>query len=262
MPFTKRSSSFLVNSCGLTALLILPASFALADEPQQKAASPKIAASTKATAGQKLDSSAARLPVEARRPVKRRLVTISGNRTTLDVRQWPLLGNPDAKYVFVEMFDYTCPHCQATHQALLGAMQQYGSDLAVIALPVPLDSSCNHAAPENNSFHTDSCETTRISIALWRVNPKQFEHFHSWMFQTRRSAAEARQYAGQLVGQEALNKELSQQWAGKYLAKHIELYQRAGGGSVPKLLFPKSTLTGEVNNTATLVSIIERELGQ
>ncbi|MGE3315406.1 MAG: DsbA family protein [Planctomycetaceae bacterium] len=202
-----------------------------------------------------------RAPVEARKPPGRRLITISGNRTTLDVRQWPLLGRPEAKYVFVEMFDYTCPHCQATHHSIKGAMERYGDELAIIVLPVPLDGNCNSAAAESNSFHTDACEITRISIAVWRVQPKRFPHFHSWLFQSRRSAAEARSYAAQLVGAKALQDELAQPWAAKYIAKNVELYRRAGAGSVPKLLFPKSTLVGEVGSTATLCDIIQRELG-
>jgi protein-disulfide isomerase len=230
------------------------------------AAEPALAdkvATTAAQANNARQSEQPRVPVEARKPPGRRLVTISGNRTTLDVRQWPLLGNPEAKYVFVEMFDYTCPHCQATHQALKGAMERYGDDLAIIALPVPLDRNCNNAAPENNSFHTDACEITRTSIAVWRVQPKRFAQFHSWLFQSSnsRSAVEARRYAAQLVGEKALQEELARPWAAKYIAKNVELYHRAGAGSVPKLLFPKSTLVGAVNSTTTLCEIIERELG-
>src|SRR5579863_5426117 len=74
---------------------------------------------------------------------KRRLITVAAGEITLDIRQWPLLGKPDAKYVFIEMFDYTCPYCRATHQAVRGAMEHFGDNLAIIALPVPLDSACN-----------------------------------------------------------------------------------------------------------------------
>ena len=192
---------------------------------------------------------------------KRRLISITNSETALDVRQWPLIGSPDAKYVFVEMFDYTCPHCQATHRAIRGAMERYGKDLAIITLPTPMDTNCNSSAPEQNRFHTDGCEVSRIAVAVWRVQPKQFTQFHSWLLQQTRTASEARRYAHQLVGQKALQDELARGVAAKYIAKNIELYQRAGGGSVPKLLFPKSTLTGEVSSTDTLCQIIERELG-
>lgn len=242
----------------VTALASAPIAVAQAADPPRTATRNIVGSeSAKLKSGGTSD----RVPVEALRPQTRRLVTISGNRTTLDVAQWPRLGNPKAKYVFVEMFDYTCPHCQATQPAIHGALERYGDDLAIITLPVPLDRNCNSAASESHSYHTDACEVTRLSIAVWRVNEKQFPHYHGWLFQRTRSAAEARRYAEQLVGAEALKKELEQPWAAKYIAKHVELYRRAGAGSVPKLLFPKSTLTGAVHSTETLCQIIERELG-
>ncbi|WP_372725251.1 vitamin K epoxide reductase family protein, partial [Novipirellula sp.] len=40
---------------------------------------------------------------------ERRTASILGG-LKLDTRQWPLIGKPDAELVFVELFDYTCPH--------------------------------------------------------------------------------------------------------------------------------------------------------
>ena len=55
---------------------------------------------------------------------ERRLVSIRGGAVKLDVRQWPLIGPPEARYVFVEMFDYACPHCRNTNRAIEHAMEQ------------------------------------------------------------------------------------------------------------------------------------------
>jgi len=52
-------------------------------------------------------------PASTTKAPERRLVTVGDGQVVLDVRQWPLIGKPDAKYVFVEMFDYTCPYCRA-----------------------------------------------------------------------------------------------------------------------------------------------------
>jgi len=103
---------------------------------------------------------------------KRRIVTVGGGQVSLDIRHWPLLGKPDAKYVFVEMFDYTCPYCRATHQAVRGAIEHLGDDLAIIALPVPLDSACNRTVLRSSSsqpirslsrrFETSSGSTCRL----------------------------------------------------------------------------------------------------
>ncbi|HUP78685.1 MAG TPA: vitamin K epoxide reductase family protein, partial [Pirellula sp.] len=65
------------------------------------------------------------------------------NSVKLETNAWPLLGKSDAELVFVELFDYTCEHCQRTHKAIEGARQKFGDRLAIIALPVPMDGKCN-----------------------------------------------------------------------------------------------------------------------
>lgn len=190
---------------------------------------------------------------------ERRLLTFAGNRFTLDVKQWPLLGKTNAKYVFVEMFDYTCPHCRNTHQAIVGAQKQYGDDLAIFALPVPLENACNPAA--SGGGHPGACELARIAIAVWRVDPSKFQTFHDWMFQTSRSEFAARQFAETLVDKERLKTEMGSGVPGQYIGRHVSLYQRVGSGQVPKLIFPSTTMQGEVNSVTTLCQAIERELG-
>ncbi len=59
----------------------------------------------------------------------RRTVAIIGGSVKLDVTQWPIVGSPQAKYIFVEMFDYACPHCRNTHRAIEGARKHLGAML-------------------------------------------------------------------------------------------------------------------------------------
>lgn len=199
--------------------------------------------------------------VVAAKPVNReRLVTVAGRKFSLNTRHWPLLGDPDAKYVFVEMFDYTCAHCRRTHKAIDGAFEKYGDDLAIIALPVPIDRACNDAI--RSSGHPGACELAKLSVAVWRVSPSKFHEYHDWMFQQTRGYSTAKAKAEELVGKEALTAELALPHAGNYLAKHVELYKRVGSGAVPKIMFPRSTMTGQVSSPSTLVSAIERELGR
>lgn len=188
----------------------------------------------------------------------RKLITVAGNRVTLDVKQWPLLGHVEAQYVFVEMFDYTCPHCRNTHHAIKGAFENYGDRLAIVALPVPLERACNDAA--SGGGHPGACDLAKISIAVWRVSPDKFHEFHDWMFETTRSPASARAQAEKLVGAEKFRKEYSSKIPGEYVKRHVDLYKKVGQGSVPKLLFPRSTINGEINSKSTMVSTIEREL--
>lgn len=193
-------------------------------------------------------------------PPKRRLLTFAGNRFTLDVKQWPLLGQPEAKYVFVEMYDYTCPHCRNTHHAIMGALNKYGDNLAVLALPVPLNPECNPTVTSGGGGHGEACELARIAIAVWRLDAGKFREFHDWMFAANRTASAARLHAETLVDKERLKKELSSGVPGQYISRHVSLYQKVGSGQVPKLIFPSATLNGEVNSTSSLCSTIEREL--
>lgn len=231
-----------------------------AENPASDADSPdaKVDAETEKKSGDAGGETAAPAP-EVAKP-EPRLVSVSGNRFRLDSRQWPLLGSPDARYIFVEMFDYTCPHCRNTHRAVHGAMQKYGDDLAIIALPVPLERSCNDTVTRSSPAHANACEFARLSIAVWRVQPSMFQVFHEWLFEGTRSASAARSKAEELVGKSALDAELARPYAGEYISKHVELYKRVGRGSVPKLMFPRSTMTGEVSSVQTLCSTIEREL--
>lgn len=201
----------------------------------------------------------AKKPVIVAAPVKKeRLVTVAGRRFSLNTRHWPLLGDPDAKYVFVEMFDYTCPHCRNTHHAIEGAFTKFGDQLAVIALPVPLERSCNPSAKGNG--HVGACDQATLAVAVWRCDRNKFREFHHWMFAAQRSTSQAQAKAEQLVGKDRLKKELALGHARQYVSKHVELYKRVGSGAVPKLMFPKSTMTGQVSSAATLVSTIQREL--
>lgn len=229
--------------------------------PSQDSSKPAADTTTEASgteASQKKDEKAEE-PKEEITPAApaRKLITVAGNRVTLDVKQWPLLGNSEAQYVFVEMFDYTCPHCRNTHHAIKGAFENFGDRLAILALPVPLERACNDAA---SGGHPGACELAKISIAVWRVSPEKFHEFHDWMFETTRSPASARAQAEKLVGAEKFRKEYSSKIPSEYVKRHVDLYKKVGQGSVPKLLFPKSTINGEINSKSTMVSTIEREL--
>jgi len=217
------------------------------------------AATSETTTSEATEKPAAEVPAPVvPKPPERRLLTFAGSRFTLDIKQWPLLGKTDAKYVFVEMFDYTCPHCRNTHHAISGAQKQYGNDLAIFALPVPLENACNPSV--TGGGHSGACEMAKIAIAVWRLDPPKFQAFHDWMFQGQRTVSTARAFAETLVDKERLKAELNSNVPSQYISRHVSLYQRVGSGQVPKLIFPKTTMQGEVNSTATLCDTIKNEL--
>jgi protein-disulfide isomerase len=250
-----------VLSCGSVALAGPNAQEKSSDKQPAKAPAAQSAADKTAADKTGADKTPAKKPPEKTAARKRRIITVAGGQVALDIRHWPLLGKPDAKYVFVEMFDYTCPYCRATHQAVRGAMEHFGDDLAILALPVPLDSACNRNVGYTAAEHAEACEIAKIAVAVWRVSRKQFAPFHSWLFDPayRRTAAEARQHAAELVGENALRDELNLPHAANYILKHVELYERVGSGSLPKILFPSSTVSGSVESAGTLIDMISRD---
>jgi uncharacterized membrane protein/protein-disulfide isomerase len=192
---------------------------------------------------------------------ERRLISIRGGAVKLDVKQWPLLGKTDAKHVFVEMFDYACPHCRNTHNAIRHARETLGADLAIIVLPVPLNNNCNNTVQNRDMKFAESCELSRLAVAVWRLDAAKFCEFHEWMFQgaSAPTYASAKQHADLLIGKVALDGELAKSACGQYISKHVELYKRVGQGNVPKLLFPGTSVDGEYSSGPALVDLIRRE---
>ena len=187
-----------------------------------------------------------------------RLVPVSGGRKTLDARKWPVWGNVDGKYVIAEMFDYTCEHCRNTHRAVRDANEQLGSDFGVVMLPVPLHRACNDAATSNAPERADACEIAAIAVSVWLVDPTKFTEFHDWLFAQARPATEAQAKAETLVGKARLSEELAKGTAAKYIAKNVLLYRDAGAGTVPKIIFPTTTLVGEVASGETIADFARR----
>lgn len=177
----------------------------------------------------------------------------------LRMHQWPVYGSLDSKMVVVKMFDYTCSHCRSTHQAIVSAKNS-GLDLAVVALPVPLHRSCNSAAKNNDPSRSKSCEIARYAVAVWLADSSKFNAYHNWLFEVERGASEARTKAVELVGQQALDAQIAKGTPSKYISKHVTLYKQAGAGTLPKLVFPKTTVVGEVSSGTTITNLVRANI--
>ena len=192
---------------------------------------------------------------------RRRIVSINGGTSRLDIAQWPVVGSREAKHVFVEMFDYSCDHCRRTHAAIVGAKQRLGDDLAIIMLPVPLNTKCNSAVRATGVRMVEACELAQVAITVWQISPARFGEFHDYLMTTPSIAtySEAKAKAAELVGQQELDRVLSTGISNQYIARHVELYRRVGAGNVPKLLFPGTTVVGKCTSVDGLVRIIEQQ---
>nr|WP_236626108.1 vitamin K epoxide reductase family protein [Rhodopirellula baltica] len=178
----------------------------------------------------------------------------------LTTKDWPLVGKPDAEMVFVEMFDYTCPHCQRTHESLKAAEQHFGDRLAVIMLPVPLDGQCNPEIKSTHASHREACDLAKLAVAVWLVDREKFADFHSFLFESKSNYSQALSHASKMVDEAKLKSIVSGPTPTEYIQKHVQLYQRAGAGTIPKLLFPKTTTVGAVESSQSMIRLIEQHL--
>ncbi|QEG21285.1 vitamin K epoxide reductase family protein [Mariniblastus fucicola] len=191
-----------------------------------------------------------------------RIVEFMGRK--LNAHQWPVDGSPTAKYVFVEMFDYTCSHCRSTSEAIFKVKERMGDDLAVVVLPVPMNSRCNGAIKVDHLAHAEACEISTLAIAVWRCDPAKFSEFHKWLLDGKDapSFAEALAKANEMVGEERLDKERKKKTAGAYVQRHCMMYKMLNGGAVPKLLFPKQAVQGAFTGVDALENLIKEQAGR
>lgn len=190
-----------------------------------------------------------------------RAVLLSVADIKLRPEQWPMLGSPDAQHIFVEMFDYTCKHCRKTQKAIKGARDQMGPNLGVILLPVPLNRNCNPHATGNPNVN--ACELAELALSVWKAdqtnNTNHFPAFHEWLLEGDNppALATATAKATSIVGAETLASMKSS--AQKFINSNVAIYNKMRAGAVPKLIFPTTVMTGEVQDAKALLATIRRQ---
>jgi uncharacterized membrane protein/protein-disulfide isomerase len=185
-------------------------------------------------------------------------ISIRGKTFDFQLNSEPLLGSENAKFIFLEMADYTCPHCRANHTTIskVLAMKQYADNVAAIVVPAPLDRACNSAT---NSSKPGACELARLALAVHESNPKLFAGYHDWLMHRARTPAEARAEAEKLVGKAALDQTLANRQPDRDISRNVELYRAVGAGVVPKLIFENSLRNGGITQN-DLVTRINKAL--
>ncbi len=195
-----------------------------------------------------------------------RTFQIYDGRFQFNLNEVPLIGSPTAPQVMVSLFDYTCHYCRLLHGPLMAAHQQFSNQLAIVSLPMPLDNHCNYTVRITPAPHTDACEYARLGLAVWRANREKQAQFDDWIFASDKPPplAQARQYAAQLVGTNALEQALQDAWVGQQLKQSIDLYAtnsiHFGSGSLPQLIIGTNLTRGPVNQ-ADLLRLLDQQFG-
>ena len=179
----------------------------------------------------------------------------------------PLIGKPEAPHVFVSLFDYTCHHCRLMHGQLMEAYQAFSNDLAIVSLPMPLDSACNSNITQTPKPHADSCDYARIGLAVWRADRSRMHDFEEWIFTpaTPPPLADVRQYAGQLVGVEKFVQAWQSEWINQQLQRDITIYStnyiHFRNGSMPQLVIGNKLVAGTFRSAEDLFKVLGQEFG-
>jgi uncharacterized membrane protein len=185
----------------------------------------------------------------------------------LDLSRVPITGPVQAPKKLAKLFDYTCHHCRDLHHLLKEFHRKHFNELAVISLPVPLDSGCNPALKRTMPAHANACEYARMGLAVFFANPAKFDEFTAWVFAPARppELPGTRAFAESLVGKEAFAAALNDPRVEAQIKADVDIYlassRRAGKGAMPQMLFGQGGSIGAVRDSAQLEKILYANLG-
>ena len=190
-------------------------------------------------------------------------LTLLNGHLKVDLQEVPTLGSEDAPKFVAVLFDYSCPHCRATHEYLIAALDRYPNQLRIALLPMPLNTDCNPGEVETEERFKDSCELAQLALGVWLTQREKFAAFDEWLFEpeTPRSAEEARQYATQLVSERALEEALEDGWIDEQIALDVRAYMDAKAERIPVITASgMDAIVGRPENAEALFTLLELEL--
>lgn len=154
-----------------------------------------------------------------------RPVLFAGGAVELDTHAWPIIGDPDAEFVVIDVMDYTCEYCRDASRFLDQAREKYDGKLAVIVMPLPLSHNCNAYVPETLPEHESACQLAYLAINLWRRKPEDFAEFHHWCFEGEdfKNQEEALAYLDQKYGKEFVDELINDDAPAGYINEALRL---------------------------------------
>ncbi len=132
---------------------------------------------------------------------------------------------------------------------------------------MPLDANCNPAVKRTRNEHRNACQYARLGLAVWRANRAAFGTFDTWLFgqSSVPSVQETRQYAEQLVGRDAVQRALADEWVDRQIERDVALYtanyQKTRNGNMPQIMIGSRIGFGSVSSVEDLFRLLEKEVG-
>jgi protein-disulfide isomerase len=211
-------------------------------------------------------------PPAAAAPRRERKVSFLGGKLTLNVYDHPVIGDPEAPHIIVEMVSYDCPHCRKMHRIVQKGLRRYGNQLAVLIMTVPLEWKCNRLITDPKASHPGACTTSRMAVAVANLNPAAFAKFHDWlMADEEKPPAQAKIVAKafEMVDREQL-RELSQGGTlNEQISKYIDLVatlqtMKSSGkkvGGLPIQILGDEVMSGMAESADDVYRAWEQNLG-
>ncbi len=191
-----------------------------------------------------------------------RIVFFDDGRKSYQVDMLPRLGRADAPHILIEYFDYQCAACRTMAGYVEALVAKHPEGIAVLFLPVPLESSCNDHVPVGGE-HPGSCGIARISLAVWRVKPAAFAGFHRSLI-ANPSEDTARRLASEVMPPERLTAALADPWIEERIRENVTDWRTLSKSTdkLPKLLIrDRRILHGLPSGEADFIHVMEQELG-
>jgi len=199
-------------------------------------------------------------------PHRMNLVRTYLGRFAINTRDLPLVGAPDVPLRIISLFDYTCPHCRLMHHGLARAQAGLQGRFAIISLPVPLDSKCNHLIPHTLELHQRACEFARLGLAVWRADPAVFAKFQAWFFDPDQTPAfeAAKQYAAHLLGSARLAQAMADPWVDQIIQLDVGVYEQSCGFAhstmLPQIIVGSAVSVGPIYSFEDLLALLKTNL--
>lgn len=191
-----------------------------------------------------------------------RMFRLSSLPREVDAEANPVVGHPYAPVRFVEMMDYTCPHCRKLHPYIKKAVERYGDQLGFVIYHVPLSRKCNQLVVMDQAMHADACEYSRMAYSVWKLAPEKFAEYHDWLLEGKRvpPVYEAKKKAMELAGDGVLmDKNLEAEAKARVATFAAQMEPLKVG--LPVLIFEGGVVRGMPDNETEWFQIFEERLG-
>jgi hypothetical protein len=200
-----------------------------------------------------------------------RIVEFLKGTVKLDVYKHALIGSPEAPHVMIEMVSYDCPHCREMHRTISHGLSRYGSQMAIIVMPIPLEMRCNRLITDPKASHQGACSTARMALGVAAIRPNSFQRFHDWLMADKEKPPRVDKIIAQaygMVDRSRLSSLSNGPDLNRQIKEYVELYARlanqAGGNNkfgLPVQILGNHIMAGKAEKESDVFDAWEKHLG-